>query len=105
MVPQLPEAPERRADPQADLRLACIQRPVERGADVVPLRVEALEPLALLWAEQARLGLLGQREVEGGVPTTDGLVVAARRQTLERELANGLEHSQARLVPALHARS
>ena len=99
MVPQLPEAPERRADLEADLRLACFQRPTERGADVVSLGVEALEPLALLRAEQARLGLLRQHEVEGGVPSSDGLAVAARRQTLERELANGLEHPQARLVP------
>ena len=99
VVPQLPEAPERRADPQAHLRLACIQRPGERSADVVSLGVEALEPLALLRAEQAWLGLLGQDEVEGGVPTSDGVAVAARRQTLERVLANGLEHPQARLVP------
>ena len=48
------------ADPQAHLRLACIQRPVERGADVVSLGVETLEPLALLRAEQTRLGLLRQ---------------------------------------------
>ena len=100
VAPQLPEAPERRADPEADLRLACIHRPGERSADVVPLCVETLEPLALLRAEQARLGLLGQHEVEAGVPTPDGLAVAARRQTLERVLADGLEHSQARLVPA-----
>ena len=99
MVPQLPEAPERRADPQAHLRLACIQRPGERSADVVPLGVEALEPLALLWAEQAWLCLLGQDEVVRGVPSSDVLSVAARRQTLERELANGLEHPQPRLVP------
>ena len=32
--------------------------------------------------------------------TTNGLAVAARRQTFERKLADGLEHSQARLVPA-----
>ena len=51
-------------------------------------------------AEQARLGLLGQHEVEVGVPTSDGLAVAARRQTLERVLADGLEHPQARLVAA-----
>ena len=86
------------ADPQADLRLAGVHRPVERGADVVPLCVEALEPLALLRAEQARLGLLGQHEVEACVPASDGLAVAARRQTLERVLADGLEHPQARLV-------
>ena len=105
MVPQLPEAPERRADPQADLRLACIQRPSERGADVVSLGVEPLEPLALLWAEQTRLGLLGQDDVEGSVPSSDGLAVAARHQTLERKLADGLEHPQPRLVAGVRARS
>ena len=73
---------------------------IERGADVVPLCVETLEPFALLRAEQARLGLLRQHEVEAGVTTPDGLAVAARHQTLERVLADGLEHSQARLVPA-----
>ena len=54
----------------------------------------------MLWAEQTRLGLLGQDEVEGSVPTSDGLAVAARRQSLERVLADGLEHSQPRLVAA-----
>ena len=98
IVPQLPEAPEGRADPAGRPRLAGIQRPGERSADVVPLCVETLEPLALLRAEQARLGLLRQREVEGSVPTADGIAVAARHQTLERVLADGLEHSQARLV-------
>ena len=34
------------------------------------------------------------------MPTADGLAVAARRQTLERVLADGLEHPQARLVAA-----
>ena len=66
----------------------------------MPLCVEPLEPLALLGAEQARLGLLGEHEVEVGVATADGLAVAARRQTLERVLADRLEHSQARLVAA-----
>ena len=98
MVPQLPETPERRADRQAHLRLACIERPAECGADVVSLGVEALEPLALLRAEQARLGVLRQHEVEGGVTSSDGTFVAARRQALEREFANGLEHSQPRIV-------
>ena len=101
VAPQLPVAPERRADPETDVRLAGYPRAQrERGADVVPLCVETLEPLALLWAEQARLGLLGKRDVEVGVPTPDGLAVAARRQTLERVLADGLEHSEARLVAA-----
>ena len=52
----------------------------------------------MLRAEQARLGLLRQHEVEASVPTSDGLAVAARHQSLECVLANGLEHSQARLV-------
>ena len=51
VVPQLPVAPEGRADPEARLRVACLHRPGERSADVVPLGVEALEPLALLRAE------------------------------------------------------
>ena len=54
----------------------------------------------LLGPTQARLGRLGEHEAEVGVPTPHGLAVAARRQTLERVLADGLEHSQARLVPA-----
>ena len=105
VVPQLPEAPERRADPEADLRLACIQRPGERGADVVSLCVETLEPLALLRAEQARLGLLGQHEVEGGVPTPDGLAVAARRQTLERDTRGWSRAFPGEARPRVRARS
>ena len=59
----------------------------------------------MLWAEQARLGLLGEHEAVVGVPTPDGLAVAARRETLERVLADRLEHSQARLVAAALVRS
>ena len=79
VAPHLPEAPECRADPETDLRLACFDRPGERGADVVPLRVETLEPLALLRAPQARLGFFGEHEVEACVSTPDGLAVAAVR--------------------------
>ena len=99
-APQLRVAPERRADPETDVRLAGIHRPGERGADVVSLCVETLEPFALLWAEQARLGLLGQRDVVVGVSTPYGIAVAASRQTIECVLADGLEHSQARFVAA-----
>jgi hypothetical protein len=99
-VAHLPEAPKLSTDRKADLRLAGPQRPVERGADVVPLCVETIEPFALLRAEQSRLGFLGQREVEAGMPAPDCHPVAARRETLERVLTDGLEHPQARLVPA-----
>ena len=99
-APELPEAPERRADPEPDVRFACFQRPRERGADVVALRVETLEPLALVRPEQSRLGRLREHEAVLGVPTTDGFAVAASRETLERVLADRLEHPQARLVAA-----
>ena len=47
----LPVAPERGADPQADVRLAFFGRPGQRRTQVVALGVEPLEPAQLLWAE------------------------------------------------------
>src|SRR4029077_11376944 len=80
VAPHLPEAPECRADPEAGLRLARFHRPGERSADVVPLRAETLEPLALLRAPQAQFGFFGEHEVEACVSTPDRLVVTAVRQ-------------------------
>ena len=85
-APQLPVAPERRADPEADVRFACLQRPAERSADVVALCVETLEPLALLGAEQARLGLPRQargrsRRADGGRPRRRRAPPDARART------------------------
>src|SRR5581483_11823403 len=47
-----PEADERAGEAQRGLDLACRRRPRERGADVVALLVEAVEPERLVRAGQ-----------------------------------------------------
>ena len=100
----LPEAPERRADPQPRLRLATLLRPAQRSPDVVELGIEPLEPAQLLGSEKGRLGRFGKLAVEVGVATADFLAVAALGQPLERVLADRLEHSEAGLAAAMRLR-
>ena len=58
---QLPVTPERRADPQPDLRLPALRCPGQRSANVGELGVEPLEPTQLLRPEEGRVGLLCER--------------------------------------------
>ena len=101
---QLPEAPERRTDPEPSLHLATLRRPGERGTDIGELGIEPLEPAQLLRSEQCRLGLLRQLAVETGVAAADVIAVAALGQPLEGVLANRLQHPEAGLAAAMRLR-
>ena len=68
----LPERPERRAQPQAELDIGAARCPGQRRPDVVVLTLDAFEPLALFGAHHLARGGVGEREVEGGVAGGDG---------------------------------
>ncbi len=83
---------------QLDLTRA--RRPREGGAEVGVLRVEDREEGDVgIGARVPRSrGLLCPREELFAVPAAQGLGFAGRFQELDRELADGLEHCEARLV-------
>ena len=96
--PHLPEPPERAGGSEADLGLAALGGPAQRGAEVAALAVEPPRPSHLLGAEQRGLRLLGKPEVEAGMAATHRLAVAALGESLERVLPHRLQHSEAGLA-------
>src|SRR6185369_16583821 len=68
MAVDLPELPERAGNPQRRLSLASLQRPVQRGADVIVLVLKLLQPSLLLAPRQLRLGGLGKAQIVGQMP-------------------------------------
>ena len=77
------------------LRRGCLDRPVERGAEVVDVALGDAAPLEVLSAPQVRTGRFGQRDVVVGVATSHRDRVATRVEALPRVLADGLEQAVA----------
>src|SRR5207245_6768971 len=88
----LPEASQRRREPERLLRLACFERECEGAADVPELDLEALEPLALLPRLELRLRFLGERDQVREVAATQHVLLGALGEPLERVFPHRLEH-------------
>ena len=54
----MPEAPQGADDPQPDIGVVVLDRPAERGTQVLVLGLQGEERLQELWAAHARLGVL-----------------------------------------------
>ena len=93
-----PEADERAGQPQGQLDLAGADRPGERGADVVVLLVEPVEPEGLVRARQLRLRGLDQLEEALGMAAAELVELTALLEPLERVLANRLQQTEAGLA-------
>ena len=93
-----PEAHERAGELQSELDLAGRDRPRERGADVVVLLVEAIEPERLVGARELGLGRQHQLEVALGVPPAQRPRARPAPRALERVLPDRLEQPEARLA-------
>ncbi len=86
-------------DPKAETRGTLgPEAPLERAASVVVLAVEQLEPLELLGAAEAQVGARQDARVVFGVPALNGDPLGAFLEALERVLADGLQHAEARLA-------
>ena len=95
-APHLPEEPEGARLPQRQLRLV-LERPGERGADVVVLRLDAIEPGRHVFAREGPLRHgLGELRQPFGMPASQ-LVGPGLLQLLDGEVANRLEHHEAAL--------
>src|SRR5262249_40606207 len=89
-----PEEPNRAGEPQRDVGASALERVAEHGADVVVLGLEPVEPDRRAPALQLGLRDLSEPEEVGGVPMPEVLGVAAFLQSLERELADRLQHPE-----------
>ena len=70
-----------------------VERPADRGADVVEVRSQAGSPRELLRPDQRGPGSFRERRVVFGVPAQDGLSETVLLETLARELPQCLEQA------------
>src|SRR5204862_1505532 len=90
-----PEEPDRAAEPERDVGASVLERVAERGTDVVVLRFEPAEPNRGTGAA-VQLGLRQLPELEevGAVPMPETRGAAGFLESLERELADRLQHPE-----------
>src|SRR5262249_25695519 len=94
-----PEGSERSGQTQFGIGTAdLVSAPFERGAKVIPLRLQSLEPQALMGAKEDPSGLFGESQVVVSVPSSNCRCLARDLELLRGVLTNGLEHSITRLV-------
>src|SRR5713101_9595413 len=97
MCAHLPETPQRRAEAKRAQRISTRHRPVKGSPEVVLIKLEAVEPLPLLGAEQVWRRRHGQRQVGGRMPVTDRTRLACFLEAFGGEFPNNLQHEQSRL--------
>src|SRR5215210_149261 len=71
--------------------------PRERRPHVVVLLFQLVQPRRILWAPELRLGFFRQGQEVFGMGASYGFCVVALLELFQRELADGLEHHEARL--------
>src|SRR5438105_14453980 len=83
------------------LGAAAADRALERGAEIVVLGLEEIEPPLQALTLEVRRGFLRERDVGGEMAVLDGLAFIARGEPLGREIADRHEHPEARLAAHL----
>ena len=92
-----PEPPERAGEPHHRLGVAGLLQPAQRATQIGKLGLEPVEPARLLRSSRCgEFGFLRQLQAPGRVPAADGIHLPAGRQLLEGELADRLQHRDAR---------
>src|SRR6266849_1427188 len=97
MCAHLPETPQRRAEAKRAQRISTRHRPVKGSPEVVLVKLETVEPLPLLGAEQIWCRRHGQRQVGCGMRVTDRIRLACFLEAFGGEFPNHLQHEQSRL--------
>jgi hypothetical protein len=72
--------------------------PLDRGPEVVVLRLETVQPESSVWPAKVRPGALGECEEVLGVSPAEPLGFATRLKPLQGELSDCLQHGEARLA-------
>jgi hypothetical protein len=95
---QLPEAPERAGQPDAEIGVTCLDRPLDGPPQVGALPLAAVQPCRLLVACQLPLRLLCKRHEEAQQPPVGGPGVEVGLQPFTAILRDGLQHAEPRLA-------
>ena len=95
---RIPEVDQRGHDPKSGGRLAVVERPGHRLADVVLFPLQPVQPLGLGALQQVRRRVTRQLGHPVRVAPSDVDLLAVFRQPLQRVLAHGLQHPQPRLA-------
>src|SRR5438445_12290290 len=98
----LPETQQRRRKSQRLFGARVRDAPVERGSEVVMVKLQAVELRPTLVAEQAAFRCFGERGQSGGVAVADEIRLSALIEAVARELADCLQHDQPRFVEIRH---
>ncbi|MFQ5859424.1 MAG: hypothetical protein ACE5LU_27825 [Anaerolineae bacterium] len=104
VVSHKPELPQGGPQPQGQLHLAPLQRPMQRRPQVVVIPPQPIQPRALIWPNKVRFRLLGLGQVIAGVRPLHGSRFPATPELLQPILANRRQHHQARLTVCLFLR-
>ncbi len=92
-----PEMPDLSADQQCDVGASVFERIAEYGADVVVLRFDPVVPDRRAPGQQLGTCQLCKLEELGAVPLPQNIGAAGLLESLDRELADRLEHPEALL--------
>src|SRR5713101_7365695 len=104
MCAHLPETPQRRAEAKRAQRISTRHRPVKGSPEVVLVKLETVEPLPLLGAEQIWCRRHGQRQVRCGMRVTDRIRLACFLEVgAAREYREAAEQALQRLLPEVVA--
>src|SRR5260221_13061365 len=97
MCAHLPETPQRRAEAKRAQCISTRHRPVKGSPEVVLVKLETVEPLPLLGAEQMWCRRYGQRQVACAMRVTDRLRLPCFLKAFCRQFPNHMQHEQSRL--------
>ena len=95
VAPRPPEEPDRAAEPKRGVGAPVLERVPERRTDVVVLRFEPVEPDRRAPGQQLGLRQLCELEEELGVLAPQLVRLTRVLESLERELADRLQHPEA----------
>src|SRR5262245_4641322 len=93
-----PEPPECPGNAQPYLGLTCGFAPGQRGAHVIMIGLQSLDPALLIRPLERQCPVLRELHIVMRVPSTQCLYLAMLCQPLQRVLADGFQHRKARLT-------
>src|SRR5262245_2390739 len=91
---QQPEAPQGSRQPQCRLQFALVERPAQRGAQIVVLDLQLFQGSYLLCAPDLRFQLFSPCQEVVRMPAPYTLGLPGTVQLLQRILADGLQHAE-----------
>jgi hypothetical protein len=92
---QVPEPGKARDEAQPEIGIISLNRPAQRGVQVVVVAIQPIKPGYLIGAQDMRAGLYAAVQVVGGVSAADLFAFPARFQPFVRILTQRFEQAVA----------